>query len=900
MKRIKKYKNFKTCLVFLLLILPGLFFGQNPQKEKTKSFSIKNGTIPAIFHTIDYEGDVGMYSSISAGPDGQLYFSYYDNTNKDLKFAKGRLGVYQVDSIDYVGDVGKYSCINIDGSGHKNIVYFDDTKNTLKYAGWLRTWEFDTIDAEGDVGQYSSICLDANNQLSISYYDNTNQNLKFANQNDKGWTTQVVDETGQVGKYSCLVIDSLNHNNIVYFDDTKNTLKYAGWLRTWEFETVDAVGDVGQYSSMYLDANNQLNISYYDNSNQNLKLANQSRKGWTTQVVDETGDVGKYSCLVIDSLNHNNIVYFDETKNTLKYAGWLRTWEFETVDAEGDVGQYSSIVCNDYNQLFISYYDVSNQDLKFASGNTNSWEIETVTETGDVGKFSTLAVSKPEHGNKGHIIFFDDSQNKLMSADKNLPLAEVGNIAGLVTDESSGLPIAEANVSAINDATAHVYAMQTNEEGSYEIKSIPPGVYTVKASKNEYSPQTASNVVVSTGGTTQVNFTLLNTFRTINFDLSEGWSGISIPIIPVDANIETMMNPILSNLIIFQNETGFYWPGQNINTLVNWDMESGYSIKVTEDVTLSVSGSRANNHILQLSPQWNLIPVLSECEVEIMELFEGTNIVMVKEVAGWNIYWPEFGINTLQVLDPGKAYFVLMDGEGEIVFPECDGSKSSVRVGNQIVRQPADWQSLVPWVLSKPTAITHTIAIPADAVSEIQSGDIIAAFNENGNCFGLALWENENTSITLFGNDRTTAVKDGFAEGEELTFKLMEKESGQEHNLEVSFDKSLPNAELRFQNNGLSALASLKVSSTGLRKTTSVGQPKIIPNPAQDEFVLKLDAEIILKGSLTIYSLDGQPRGISEITRSETPISIDHLTPGVYILEIEVDGNRSVKRLIKR
>jgi hypothetical protein len=46
---------------------------------------------------------------------------------------------------------------------------------------------------------------------------------------------------------------------------------------------------------------------------------------------------------------------------------------------------------------------------------------------------------------------------------------------------------------------------------------------------------------------------------------------------------------------------------------------------------------------------------------------------MVKEITGTNMYWLETGVFTLETIDPGKAYFVLMIESGTISFPECAG-----------------------------------------------------------------------------------------------------------------------------------------------------------------------------------------------------------------------------------
>lgn len=46
-----------------------------------------SGCSSAVLNTVDWEGDVGKYSSVAVGTDGLALFSYYDATNKHLKVA---------------------------------------------------------------------------------------------------------------------------------------------------------------------------------------------------------------------------------------------------------------------------------------------------------------------------------------------------------------------------------------------------------------------------------------------------------------------------------------------------------------------------------------------------------------------------------------------------------------------------------------------------------------------------------------------------------------------------------------------------------------------------------------------------------------------------------------------
>ncbi len=58
------------------------------------------------------------------------------------------------------------------------------------------------------------------------------------------------------------------------------------------------------------------------------------------------------------------------------------------------------------------------------------------------------------------------------------------------------------------------------------------------------------------------------------------------------------------------------------------------------------------------------------------ELFSAVigHVDVVKEVAGYQLFWPSQQINTLPLLTPGSAYFVRMASPVTITFPDC-GSK---------------------------------------------------------------------------------------------------------------------------------------------------------------------------------------------------------------------------------
>lgn len=160
----------------------------------------------------------------------------------------------------------------------------------------------------------------------------------------------------------------------------------------------------------------------------------------------------------------------------------------------------------------------------------------------------------------------------------------------------------------------------------------------------------------------------------LDLNLYQGWMGISSYMIPFDENIETMMNSIEEELVLLQNLEGVYYPEHGVNTLGNWDRNSGYVMKVSGDTQLKIFGTFEDGGTINLVSGWNLIPILSTCSVSIEELFSDilSEVIVIKEVAGFNVYWAEQGVYSLSNLAPGKSYYVKVTSAQSITFPSCD------------------------------------------------------------------------------------------------------------------------------------------------------------------------------------------------------------------------------------
>jgi predicted regulator of Ras-like GTPase activity (Roadblock/LC7/MglB family) len=87
---------------------------------------------------LDSEGRVGDYTSITIGADGLPIISYLDSTNLNLKVAHcgdpACSAGNTITTLDSEGHVGWFTSITIGADGLPIISYLDVTNNTLKVA----------------------------------------------------------------------------------------------------------------------------------------------------------------------------------------------------------------------------------------------------------------------------------------------------------------------------------------------------------------------------------------------------------------------------------------------------------------------------------------------------------------------------------------------------------------------------------------------------------------------------------------------------------------------------------------------------------------------------------------------------------------------------------------------
>ncbi|NCA85271.1 MAG: hypothetical protein EOM83_06815 [Clostridia bacterium] len=150
----------------------------------------------------------------------------------------------------------------------------------------------------------------------------------------------------------------------------------------------------------------------------------------------------------------------------------------------------------------------------------------------------------------------------------------------------------------------------------------------------------------------------------------EGWSGISSYLYSGAPALPDFFGEHLGEVIFLKDDQDFYQPGNANSTLHVWDSDFGYLIKAAAPFALEVKGQKKKTTSFSLPEGWSLMPVLSDTAINVTALTSepAASIVIIKEAAGMQVYWPAKGIETLPELLPGKSYFIFLQNQATITY----------------------------------------------------------------------------------------------------------------------------------------------------------------------------------------------------------------------------------------
>jgi subtilisin family serine protease len=453
-----------------------------------------------------------------------------------------------------------------------------------------------------------------------------------------------------------------------------------------------------------------------------------------------------------------------------------------------------------------------------------------------------------------------------------------GALQGTVYNWDNNLPLANIQVE-IDDLGLSTIS---DPDGYYEFEYVPAGEYYVSINQEGYF-HTAILAEIAPWETSIEDMFAIP-IHDNQIQIPQGWSGIS-SVYYMYSDVSDIFVQHSDDLIILSSMDGFYYPGQNVNTLGRWENSPGYKIKTLNAISFSYPGWTRQPSTSSLPAGWSILPCWSDCAVSIEDMFGDAGIqpVIVKEIAGSGVYWPDKSINSLSNLYPGKAYLVLMNNATTVQFPECAVNSSGAS-------QPTSITNTTSWETPVPTGNSHLIHVPQNLIQDagLVAGDYLGAFDASGVCFGIApITGLQNHAIAAFGDDALTAAKDGFVDGEQIYLKVFRAKTSQTETVDVIFDVQMPNQQF-FVSDGLS---SVTLKSTGISSNLSESKSNfaLSPNPTSGIIYLQSSIETEILQVKVFDSQGGQLYESSNLASTASqPVRFDFtgFPSGFYTMKI--------------
>lgn len=349
--------------------------------------------------------DVGLWTSIAVGGDGNPAIAYYDRTHKALKFAQydgKRWAVQQVEAKD-LADIGRYAKMlflngnfviayqSIEAGGTNGAVVskvrIASSAGATPAAGG---WVFE--DAAVSLTSPCRAAFCAAGSACVASTKVCTPTLA-AGMCGAGCSSSQACVTGMAGP-ACAAI----------YDGSK----------------LDAYPDaIGGYISIAPDGQGGFGVAYYDRTNGLLDIAAKVGGKWTTTIVDgqdpmghNIADVGIGTSLFIDPVGDWHLTYvngFTEAVQYVKVTKGTAVGAPEIVDdglglggtpfddGQHLVGDDSHVVVLSSGEIHVTYQDATAGTLHHAVGTAgasgHTWTVSSPTQDGFAGAFSTIVVT---------------------------------------------------------------------------------------------------------------------------------------------------------------------------------------------------------------------------------------------------------------------------------------------------------------------------------------------------------------------------------------------------------------------------------------------------------------------------------------------------------------------------
>ncbi|MFZ5519036.1 MAG: FlgD immunoglobulin-like domain containing protein [Candidatus Zhuqueibacterota bacterium] len=383
---------------------------------------------------------------------------------------------------------------------------------------------------------------------------------------------------------------------------------------------------------------------------------------------------------------------------------------------------------------------------------------------------------------------------------------------------------------------------------------------------------------------------------------------ISFNVMPESAAIDTMLDDVSSLLLAQDDEGNFYIPPYKVNTIHTVDFSNGYQVYYTsnkKDTIVNRGFDLLPTTVLQHFDDSRLFMIGYPYQqlYEIKDVFSAimNAVVVVQDDAG-KFWIPDYNVNTINLMRPGKGYQIFVDETLNFTYPDLSDF-SSKKVAS-CTQSGIDQEKAVKHFTYNETGQPYCILITGSEFA-FSEGDELAAFAED-RCVGAAIFTGQFPVILpawqeIIGRDFALP---GFTPGQPIQLKLWRPS-----------DSRMSNIAARFEKKGMEFYGAAAFSAVHLLEADQVASLpdkyalfQNFPNPFNPETTIRYQLPAMCPVEIVIYTVLGQkvrtlvdekkPAGHYEISWDGKDASGQEVASGAYMMSMKAGNFSSTQKLL--
>ncbi|ACY48040.1 T9SS type A sorting domain-containing protein [Rhodothermus marinus] len=364
--------------------------------------------------------------------------------------------------------------------------------------------------------------------------------------------------------------------------------------------------------------------------------------------------------------------------------------------------------------------------------------------------------------------------------------------------------------------------------------------------------------------------------------LEAGWNLVSLHVQPASDRLDDLLTPIRDRLVLVKDGDGrVYSPELGVDQIGRWDWRRAYMIFVTEPTTWTVEGRAIpETASIGLEAGWNLIPYWPTVSMPVSEALAslGSSLVLVKDLEG-RLYFPEYDIYTLQILEPGRGYKVYVSRAATLTYPASGSGKRSPAVAS----------------VEDGAAVLSSVLI----LEGLPEGGRVQVRTTSGEVVGEGVVRAGRVAVVVRGDEPLTEVREGAEVGETLTLWWVDEDEARRLEvrrvMDVLTERERP-AALQFTPDQVWA-----VEAEGLPLEFAVQAP--YPNPVVERATISYQLPEAAEVRLEMFDVLGrrvatlvdehQEAGIHRVV-----IDARDLAGGTYFYRLQAGAHRATGQMV--